>query len=692
MRLRELATTPNLLLAWRRISTGANYQHKRFFRHLYHAYELALDDNLRDLRARLLSRSWQPSSPERIYQPKASGLQRPLTILGIEDQIVLQALANLMAKRLSPRRRPFLLKSVFSNVAQGPQSIFFLQDWHQTYAKFSETVEAHFRAGRRWVADFDLAAFYETISHDLLLRTASPRLRDSDDARWLKQCLSTWTAHKSANSIGHGLPQGPIASDFLAEVFLLPVDEAMASFPGDVRYVDDVRLFAKTATEIRQAVIQLEIHCRERGLIPQVGKFAVREARSLREARGMLPSVGATQDSTTPPLSRSAAEKLIKPALGGRPLRVLDKTRLRYVLYRASPSPRILKIACLLLVRHPEHVDAIAAYLAQYSYRKSIRDCCLGVLAMSPYEYVQGEMWHILARFYPHPETFNKAGRRRYIQRAIGVLKDQSTGVAVKWGAAHFICSAEKASGVRHTRCLRRQRGILQSIIAPALDSKGVSVAFLRASAIEPSLGLAAPLLAAGIFPRTLGVRASELSRQAANVFRRLGLISTKWQQLDVIGEIIEKRYAVPSKGHWRRLLKAEYVHAAGMLVQADTAFKSAPSYWLSHQNSFNQAAFLALQRHLNRKGLPGAIKIHDAKGALVDYGATLDQNAAFSKAYPKIADTFRALNQRRNKLPASHPYEKKSSAKTKYLTGQERNAFVAPLRLAYQELLTLIV
>jgi hypothetical protein len=85
MRLQELATMPNLRLAWRRITTGANYQHKRFFRHLYYAYELALDDNLVDLRSRMLARAWEPHAPERIYQPKQSGLQRPLTLLRIED-------------------------------------------------------------------------------------------------------------------------------------------------------------------------------------------------------------------------------------------------------------------------------------------------------------------------------------------------------------------------------------------------------------------------------------------------------------------------------------------------------------------------------------------------------------------------------------------------------------------------------
>ena len=48
MRINQLASKNNLQLAWRRITTGGNYQYKRFYRPIYYAYEVALDANLAD--------------------------------------------------------------------------------------------------------------------------------------------------------------------------------------------------------------------------------------------------------------------------------------------------------------------------------------------------------------------------------------------------------------------------------------------------------------------------------------------------------------------------------------------------------------------------------------------------------------------------------------------------------------------
>ena len=78
MRINQLASKPNLELAWRRITTGGNYQYKRLYRSIYYAYEVALDRNLRDLRQRLLGGTFEARTPERIYVPKPSGLHRPL--------------------------------------------------------------------------------------------------------------------------------------------------------------------------------------------------------------------------------------------------------------------------------------------------------------------------------------------------------------------------------------------------------------------------------------------------------------------------------------------------------------------------------------------------------------------------------------------------------------------------------------
>ena len=190
MRLSELASQKNLELAWRRITAGGNYQYKRLYRSLYYAYEVALDPNLRDLRQRLLGGAFEPCHPERIYVPKASGLHRPLALLNIEDQMVLQAFGNLAAKRMQRRRGPLQFKVVFSNILEKPDSIFFFRRWQDTYGAFQERIKKHYLAGMRWVGDFDLAAFCDTTSHELLLRTIYPRTTN-DDLDWIGQCLRT---------------------------------------------------------------------------------------------------------------------------------------------------------------------------------------------------------------------------------------------------------------------------------------------------------------------------------------------------------------------------------------------------------------------------------------------------------------------------------------------------------------------
>jgi hypothetical protein len=166
--------------------------------------------------------------------------------------------------------------------------------------------------------------------------------------------------------------------------------------------------------------------------------------------------------------------------------------------------------------------------------------------------------------------------------------------------------------------------------------------------------------------------------------------VTTRNRPLDIVGDVLKKRYEVVASGQWRRLLGSEYAHAAGLLVQADAAFFSGPSYWLSHQNSFNQVVFLALQRLLSGTGGAGVVTTHSSAGALVDYGVTLDKNNAFSKAHPTIASAFRDMNRRRNQLPGSHPYDKKSASQTKYVKSQERNRFVAQLRVAYSAVVAL--
>lgn len=181
----------NLNLAWRRINTGRNLQYKRFFRESYLVYESGAGSHIRELHDALAAKAWKPNHATRLYIPKPSGLQRPLSLLGIEDQIVLQAIANQFATKLYKKRQRSELETVFSNKLASPKdSIFFMERWQKTYSAFQDKCTETFDRGLRWSAHFDLSAYYDTISHDLLLSIFSPNSKEPDTVKTIKEWLS----------------------------------------------------------------------------------------------------------------------------------------------------------------------------------------------------------------------------------------------------------------------------------------------------------------------------------------------------------------------------------------------------------------------------------------------------------------------------------------------------------------------
>jgi len=282
MNYNSLISLNNLELAWRRITTGTNIAYKKYFRHIYLAYEIGKNDNLKHLHQRLKG-AWKPHPPIRIYIPKPSGLQRPISILHLDDQIVLQAIANVVAKKVYIKRKKIENRVVFSNILNTPKdSIFFLKDWRATYNLYQMKSEKYFLNGNKWIAHFDMAAFYDTISHRLLVQAASPRKGDAPEWTKVKKWLQCWSAADSYHVVDHGIPQGPIASDFLAECFLLSLDEKlMKNGFNYTRYVDDIRIFCKSQLEAQKAAVKLEVICRNLGLIPQGKKLAISEVRKI---------------------------------------------------------------------------------------------------------------------------------------------------------------------------------------------------------------------------------------------------------------------------------------------------------------------------------------------------------------------------------------------------------------------------
>lgn len=695
MHIENLASRPNLELAWRRINTGTNNHYKRFFRPIYQSYELALKNNLSDLRQRLLGGTFKPSHPQRIYAPKASGLHRPLSLLTIEDQIVLQAFANLVAKKIAPKRAPLQLTTVYSNIVQEHGDIFFFRRWQHTYVAFQNRVAKLYKNGMRWVGDFDLAAFYDTISHNLLLRTIYPQTQNPD-LDWFANCLHTWSADSHASGHGHGLPQGPLASALLAECFLLPVDLELQDTPGYVRYVDDVRLLGSSEYEVQKALIKLERRCRERGLIPQPGKFAIKKAQNLNDAMGILPSIADPQNDDTGPSTLDidwAWEKLLE-SVDGKPYYVADKTKLRFVLFRSAPDTKILELVLRLVPRHPEHADAFFSYLGRCGYRKPIERLCLDLAFHNPYSYVRGEAWHILAKCLSKSSSVTRSQIHPLIASATQLARQTSLdNFNERWGACHFLCIAEQITGRRYSRHLQHQSPFVQALLAPVLPEKAftrrnIVSSYLRQKTPEPGLAISPLLHANDLKLSNFGVKTNHIPSVVANTLRELGVIAKRKTRIDPIKDLLNSRYGISKHKSWHKLLGAEYGHALGLLRLAEASFYMNRSFWLITQNGFNQIIFLALQHHLAALQHPAACTIYDRHNQLVDFGVTLDPNNTFSQNCPIISACFRDLNARRNHVPIAHPYEKRTTARSIHVTAKERDALVRRLRTAYSSFL----
>ncbi|MEX2143603.1 MAG: hypothetical protein WD740_03335 [Anaerolineales bacterium] len=207
MNLSNLTTTSNLLLAWRRITTASNINYKQFFRPVIGAYELDLSNNLSELRRKIIDGEYEAKESLRIFMPTSSGLQRPITLLCLEDQIVLQALTNLFAEKIRKRREELEGTAVFSHLLNPHGSIFFVKEWQEGYFALEANLLDLFSKGNRWMATFDLSAFYATLDHNQLLRVISPRRGGEDLTSKAQLWFQKWSSNRTHYK--HGIPQGP---------------------------------------------------------------------------------------------------------------------------------------------------------------------------------------------------------------------------------------------------------------------------------------------------------------------------------------------------------------------------------------------------------------------------------------------------------------------------------------------------
>jgi hypothetical protein len=303
--------------------------------------------------------------------PKASGTLRPITLLTVEDQIVFQACVNLIAESLRRKTSRRYETRVFAHLYAGKSSPFFYRQWQKSYRKFANKIRASHAKSFEYIADFDLTSFYDSIDHSVLRHFLKSLAIDEDMIDFLLNCLKNWTSTTWSTGPtniyhGHGIPQGPLASGMLSEAVLLHLDQAGEQGRSTIylRYVDDIKILAKTEDELRRKLIKLDISSREIGLFPQTSKINIHK---ISDPDDEIKSVSRPPEpSITPRVDQPKLRARLLELTRSKKVDANKITRFRYLLARAEPNYRLNRRLVDLLARQPELAPSICSYIAKY--------------------------------------------------------------------------------------------------------------------------------------------------------------------------------------------------------------------------------------------------------------------------------------------------------------------------------------
>lgn len=638
--------------------------YKGLFRDAYSDYALSSEANLKFLRRQLSQERYLPTPASKLYLPKTSGILRPISLLTVNDQITYQAIANVVAEAVYRRGYKRYRTNVFQHLYAGKSSRFFYLKWQNSYRAYASKVRTNFLAGYQYVATFDLTAFYDTIDHHVLRTLLKDLGIDHDTIDFLMLCLREWTCATWIDGRPpiyheHGIPQGPLSSGIISEVVLRHIDDAGTRAATDVRYlryVDDIKLMAKSEDALRRRLVTLDLAAKEIGLFPQSSKISIRqisnpadEIKSVSQPPEPSRMMGSSQESIR--------GRVLKLANRGSPT---DVTRFKYVLASLSPSAGTNGILLRVLERHPHLADTLCRHWTGYKkLPRKLSDVLVKLVTTNEiYHSVNAAILDLLwKRVTPaHENTLSTFAYERlfagkYRKRSVARPQPTYKAILTRWasisGRMNYrdfdgLLSSERDWWIRQTALRHLEIGKFGPHGYAALLNASMRADndpdFSRAGAallFQAGLPLARPY--------------EDCALSARLLLRSTKIIPKAGRSPSLVGAVVAYVLGVPTTGYdWQRFFGSDHAAAEQIAIKAKQRYETDIDACVVSFDSFCDAV---MRKIFQKRGLTMA-----AYGHVIAAGAP-----AWLRALPLLKNGFHITHQLRIRSYTAHPVHTKT-------------------------------
>lgn len=202
-----------------------------------------LKEHREEILESVLSERYRPKAVKRVEIPKPDGGKRMLGVPTVIDRMLQQAIVQVLQPIFEPE---------FSDSSYGFRPKRSAQQAMKQALKYYEE-------GYTQVVDLDLAKYFDTVNHEILIGMLREQVKDERVIRLIRKFLKSGVMINGLISpTNEGTPQGGNLSPLLSNIYLTAFDKLLESRGHKfVRYADDCNIYVKS----RRAAERVMTNC-----------------------------------------------------------------------------------------------------------------------------------------------------------------------------------------------------------------------------------------------------------------------------------------------------------------------------------------------------------------------------------------------------------------------------------------------